>query len=42
LLQRAGQCEAAIEQYRRAAEQTTSLPERRYLLERADQLSRRL
>jgi RNA polymerase sigma factor (sigma-70 family) len=40
LLERAGQCEAAIEQYRRAAEQTTSLPERRYLLKRADQLSR--
>ncbi|HEY2732658.1 MAG TPA: sigma-70 family RNA polymerase sigma factor [Polyangiales bacterium] len=39
LLERAGEREAAIESYRRAAERTTSVPERDYLLTRAGKLS---
>jgi predicted RNA polymerase sigma factor len=39
LQERAGSREAAIASYRRAAERTTSLPERDYLLERAARLA---
>jgi RNA polymerase sigma factor (sigma-70 family) len=38
LLERAGDVEGARESYRRAARRTTSLPERRYLEERAERL----
>ncbi|OXM59384.1 RNA polymerase sigma factor [Amycolatopsis vastitatis] len=38
LLEQAGQHEAAREHYRRAAQRTASLPERRYLEERAERL----
>ena len=40
LLERAGNREAAIEQYRVAAAQTTSIPERDYLITRASRLVR--
>jgi predicted RNA polymerase sigma factor len=39
LLERAGEPEAAIEHYRRAAGRTTSIPERSYLLTQAARLS---
>jgi RNA polymerase sigma factor (sigma-70 family) len=40
LLERAGRVDAARAEYRRAAEQTTSLPEQRYLLGRAARLEK--
>jgi predicted RNA polymerase sigma factor len=39
LLEMAGDVDAARAQYRSAARRTTSLPERRYLEQRADRLS---
>jgi RNA polymerase sigma factor (sigma-70 family) len=39
LLERAGQCEAAIGLYREAASKTTSLPERNYLMMKAARLT---
>jgi predicted RNA polymerase sigma factor len=39
LLERAGRCAEAVEQFQRAAERTTSLAERDYLLARAAKLA---
>lgn len=39
LLERAGDCDAAIERYRAAAERTTNIPERDYLLTQAARLA---
>jgi predicted RNA polymerase sigma factor len=39
LLEMAGECQAAVVQYRAAAGRTASLPEQRYLLTRAARLS---
>jgi predicted RNA polymerase sigma factor len=42
LLERAGDLDAALEHYRLAAERTTSIPERDYLLTQAARLTRRV